>query len=367
MTQEYKLETLKRYAQFLGFGKIYSKIDINTGLHAIIAVHNTQPGPAIGGCRMYHYPSSNQALYDVLRLSYMMTMKAAICDLPHGGAKSVILTPQNSYSRPDLFRSFGRFVNSLNGDYISACDVGTSTNDMDYIAEETPWVIGAAKTFEKNEDPSPHTARGVFLGIQAAVDFKLKKSSLEGVHVAIQGAGHVGYELTKLLTQAGAEVTIADNDPEKIHKITQNFRVNVVPCDRIYDVPCDVFSPCALGGTINHDSILRLDTKIIAGCANNQLAHKQVISMIEKKGILYAPDFVINSGGLIHAAMIYDYADLERSNRKIDTLRDTLFNLYETSAQLKLSTVDVAFDIAQKKLHAATDESQSNNPTLFGR
>lgn len=360
MTEKYKIETLNRYAKFLGFGKVHTVHDHDTGLHAIVAIHNTDAGPAIGGCRLHHYDSPNKALYDCLRLSYMMTMKAAICDLPHGGAKSVIIKPKNIPSRSELFKSFGRFVNQLQGDYVTACDVGTNLSDMASIATQTRYVTNAGHTNTQLSDPAPHTARGVFLGIQAAVEFHLKKHSLNGVHVVIQGAGNVGYKLAELLLENGARVSVADNNPAILNSITDQLDVDVVACDQVYDVPCDVFAPCALGGTINFATIQRLNTKIIAGSANNQLTHRQVIHLIDKKGILYAPDYVINSGGLISAATLYDKGDVNHSSAKIDQLKETLYSLYEQAAVQGKSTVDIAFDIATQKI-------KNNKTSLQGR
>ena len=353
MDKKFNLKALKRYARSLGFGSINTKIDMDSGLHAIIAIHSTAAGPAIGGCRLNEYPTHNHALYDVLRLSYMMTMKAAAVDLPHGGAKSVIIKPPHQFSRKDLFSSFGQFIESQGGQYIAACDVGTNTDDMDIIATQTKHVIGAAKTFSNNESPARHTARGVFLGIRAAVDFKLNRD-LSSIHVAIQGAGNVGYELSRLLLEHGAQVTVSDSNPERLSKIVSDLKVNTVACSEIYNTTSDVFSPCALGGTINAQTLKLISAPIIAGCANNQLAHRQITDIIESKGILYAPDFVINAGGLIHAAMIHDYGDIERSDKKIAQLETILHELFQKSAQTNTCTVDMAFDMAQQKLQQRT-------------
>ena len=294
MTEKYKIETLNRYAKFLGFGKVHTVHDHDTGLHAIVAIHNTDAGPA-SAVAVCIITTPQQSAVRLFTLVLYDDHESSICDLPHGGAKSVIIKPKNIPSRSELFKSFGRFVNQLQGDYVTACDVGTNLSDMASIATQTRYVTNAGHTNTQLSDPAPHTARGVFLGIQAAVEFHLH--SLNGVHVVIQGAGNVGYKLAELLLENSARVSVADNNPAILNSITDQLDVDVVACDQVYDVPCDVFAPCALGGTINFATIQRLNTKIMAGSANNQLTHRQVIHLIDKKGILYAPDYVINSAG----------------------------------------------------------------------
>ena len=354
----YPHELLMRYAKRLGFGDIHSKIDPQTGLHAIIAVHSTDLGPAIGGCRYYPYETSGHAVIDAMRLAHMMTLKAAISNLPHGGAKSVIIAPKKSIDRTHLFKRFGEFVHELNGRYITACDVGTSTDDMDIIATRTPYVIGAAKTHEHETTPSVHTAKGVFLGMKAAIGHKLQRDDFDGIRVAVQGAGSVAFYLCQFLVEAGAIVTVCDPNPDAIHHIQQEVGVNVCEVDSIYDVDCDIFSPCALGHTVNLNTINRLSAKIIAGSANNQLAHPRIATVLMDKDILYAPDFVINSGGLINAAIVYDYADPGMADKKIDQLQSTLSLLFERSAQKNLNTQQIAFEIALQKLLFAKQENK---------
>lgn len=352
-------ETLMRYARQLGFGKIHTKIDRSTGLYAIIAIHSTQLGPAIGGTRCVTYPNSGLALYDALRLAYHMTLKAAISDLAHGGAKSVIMQPKKAYDRTAIFQSFGDFVHEMNGQYIAAVDSGTTEKDMDIIAERTPNVFGASHSHPAEKDPSPYTAIGVLKGIEACVKFKLQRDTLENIHVAIQGAGHVGFELARLLTEKGARITICDTRAEHVRQSVSELGACAVPVNEIYDVPCDVFSPCALGGTINWDTINRLHAPIIAGSANTQLAHKKYGELLVQKGILYAPDFVINSGGLIYAAMVYDYQNAQMAMDKIDGLSDTLLHLFERAARENLPTQDVAEMMAKERLQKSKNEKSN--------
>ena len=347
---------LMRYARILGFGDIHTKIDSTTGLHAIIAIHSTKRGPAVGGCRFYSYSSIDLALKDAIRLSYMMTLKAAFTDLPHGGAKAVILKPSTVKNREALFRSFGDFVHHMSGRYITAMDIGTTTQDMDSIAECTPHVIGAAGTDALQSDPSPFTSRGIFLGIKAAVKFKLNRDTIEGLHVAIQGGGKTAYNLARLLHQAGATISICDTKLEVTQQFADEFQARVVAPETIYDIPCDIFSPCAIGGVINLKTLNRLQTSIIAGSANNQLAHRKYGVIAHQRGFLYAPDYVINAGGLIQAASVYDYHDIDIANRLIDNLYDRLLELFDRSVKENIPTTEVADLMAKEKLAAASNQ-----------
>lgn len=346
----YKYETIMRYARLLDFGEIHTKIDIKTGLNAIIAIHNTKLGPAIGGTRCFRYVTAGSAIIDALRLAYTMTMKAAFNDLPHGGAKAVLLKPHIIKDRTAYFRSYGDFVHEMNGRYITAVDVGTSEKDMDIIAERTPYVFGASSLHKLESDPSPHTAKGVMRGIQAAVKFKLNRDTLDGIHVAIQGAGHVGYPLTQYLTENGAIVSISDPKPESVQHCVNKFGARPADIDKIYDLECDVFSPCALGGILNLKNINRIKAPIIAGSANAQLAHRKYGQVMRDKNILYAPDFVINSGGLIFAAMVYDYQDTAIADAKINKLYDRLLNLFVRAHRTHLPTTEVAEQMARERL-----------------
>lgn len=352
-TKPYAYEALMRYARRLGFGEIHTRIDKETQLHAIIAMHSTKRGPAIGGCRFKEYTNASEALHDVMRLAFMMTLKASISDLPHGGAKAVIIKPKNmkNVDRAALFRCFGDFINDLDGQYITSLDVGTTTEDMDNVAKVTRHVSGHSRP-DYNADPSPFTAEGVFRGIEAAAKHKLQRSDLEGLHVAVQGAGHVAYALIKRLVGAGATVTATDINGESLQRCVDEFNINTVGPESIYDVDCDVYAPCALGGAINANTLDRIKAPIIAGCANNQLAHNKYAHLLQQKGILYAPDFVINAGGLICASSCYLYDSLDKTPEKVDQLYDTLLHLFERADRQQLPTTTVAERIALEKIAA---------------
>ncbi len=348
----FRYETLARYAGQLGFGSIHHKLDHRTGLNAIIAIHDTTLGPALGGCRLYDYSTITRGIKDALSLAQMMTLKSAFNNIPHGGAKSVLIKPKVINDRVAYFRSFGDFIHELNGRYITAVDVGTSTEDMDIIAERTPFVVGAAKAHTSERDPSPSTALGVMHGMEAAIQFKLKRESFDGLHVAIQGAGHVGYHLAKLLSQRGAQLTMCDINPVNLQRCVNEFNVNVVNNEEIYALDCDIFSPCAMGGVINAKTIPQIKAKIIAGSANTQLAHHLFGKLLQQRNILYTPDFVINAGGLISAATDYAYRNPTLADAKIAEMYDNILQLFERSAKENLPTAQVAEMIAIEKLKA---------------
>lgn len=348
------LSALARYARMLGFGTIHTKIDKSTGLHAIIAVHDTTLGPAIGGCRFYAYPAAELALKDVLRLAYGMTLKAAACGLPHGGAKSVILKPHNlkPEDRKSIFHAFGDFVHSLGGSYVTAVDVGATIDDMTTISERTSYVIGARGPGRVDEDPSPSTARGVFQAIKASVKFQLNRANCEGLRIAIQGAGHVGFVLAKFCIENGMTVYIADPNSDATARAAAIGAI-VVPIDQIESIDCDIYAPCALGGTVSHHLLTKTKAKIIAGSANNQLAHHSIAGALQARGILYLPDFLINAGGLINAAMTYTHQDLSIANDKIDEIYDTTLHLLQRAKSTGNTTTRVAEEIAYERLKTA--------------
>ena len=278
MHQNYRhhtgLDRLFRYAEFLNYGDVHVKFDPTTGLRAIVAIHNLKRGPAIGGCRLIHYNSTDDALEDALRLGYMMSYKAAISNLNHGGAKAVLIKPKIIKDRKAYFEAFADFVHELGGRYITAVDSGTNEKDMDIIAARTPFVTCTTAS-GTGGDPSPQTALGVRRGIEAAVKFKLGRDTLEDVHVAIQGAGHVGYYLAKELKERGAKLTICDVNQLNLQRIVDEFGAEVCSPENIYSVSADVFAPCALGAVLNLHTIKKLKVSIVAGSANNQLAHYQ--------------------------------------------------------------------------------------------
>jgi len=240
------------YALQHGFGELHLKVDKASGMKAIIAIHSTKLGPALGGCRFIAYPDTSTAIYDAMRLARGMSYKSALANLPLGGGKSVIILPSTPYDRTAYLNQFGEFVNDLNGRYITALDSGTQLCDMDIIATHTPYV---ASLSSHQGDPSPATAKGVFRGIQAAVAFKLGKESLEGLHIAIQGLGHVGYLLAQHLHHAGARLTVADISPERVALVVDECHATAVSTDVVHKIPCDVFAPCALGAIINDQTI----------------------------------------------------------------------------------------------------------------
>ena len=342
-------DRLCRYADVLNFGDVHIKFDHVTGLRAIIAIHNLKRGPAIGGCRLIPYATTDDALEDALRLAYMMSYKSAINNLPHGGAKSVLMMPRVIKNREAYFEAFGDFVNELGGRYITAVDSGTSPSDMDIIARRTKFVT--CTTLSGNaSDPSPQTAFGVMRAMEAAARFRLNRNSLEGLRIAMQGAGHVGYYLAKELTARGARLTVSDVNPARLERLVEEFKVTVVSPEEIYDVEADIFSPCALGAVLNLEHIKRLKVSIVAGSANNQLAHQQHGDALHERAILYAPDFLINAGGLIHVAVIYDHADRNQAHEQISNIYYTVMDIFERSKQENRSTNDIAIEMAEANL-----------------
>lgn len=324
--------------------------DKDTGLKAIIGIHNTVLGPALGGTRMWNYASEWEALNDALRLSRGMTYKSAITGLNLGGGKAVIIGDAKTQKTPELMRRFGQFVHSLSGKYITAEDIGMDTEDMDIVREVTPFVTGISKSKGGAGNPSPITAFGVFMGMKAAAKFKYGSEDLEGKKVMVQGIGHVGESLVEHLTNEGAQVFIADINPEKLDEVSRKYNATVYIGD-IYSADVDIYAPCALGASVNDETINRIKASIIAGAANNQLADERIHGKILKdKGIVYAPDFLINAGGIINV-----YAELEGYNRK-EIMRKTE-NIYNTtleilkSAEVKnITTHNAALQIAQQRI-----------------
>ena len=295
-----------------GHEQVVFSSDPNTGLRAIIAIHDTTLGPALGGCRMWNYKKESDALKDVLRLSRGMTYKAAVAGLELGGGKSVIIGNSKTMKNEHLFRSFGRIVQGLGGRYITAEDVGTSVSDMEWVRKETKFVTGISRAMGGGGDPSPVTALGTFTGMKACAKKVFGSDSLEDKKIAVQGIGHVGTYLIELLHKEGAKLYISDIDEDKLKSVAKKYSCEVVDNDKIYELDVDIFAPCALGGIINDDTIPKLKCTIIAGAANNQLENeKKHGKAILDKGILYAPDYVINAGGLINI-----YNELQGYNRE---------------------------------------------------
>ncbi|GHE83063.1 Glu/Leu/Phe/Val family dehydrogenase [Thalassotalea profundi] len=320
--------------------------DKETGLKAIIAVHNTALGPAAGGCRFWDYANDEAALTDVLRLSRGMTYKNAMAGLKLGGGKAVIIGDPKTLKSPELFKAFGKAVNNIAGRYYTAEDVNITTSDMATVNQVTDYVAGLDG---KSGNPAPFTALGTFLGIKAAVKFKLGKDDLTGVKVAVQGLGSVGYDLCKKLHAAGAELVVTDINPMALEKAAAEFNATVVGLDDIYSQDVDVYSPCALGASINDGTISQLKASIIAGCANNQLAEARHDQILKDKSILYVPDYVINAGGIINVALeIYPEPYCEKQATKlVERIYDTLMNVFEKAKAEDKPTGIVADEIAR--------------------
>ena len=335
------------------YGEVHFKLDKATCLKAIVAIHDTRLGPSLGGCRFIHYDSDEDALVDALRLARGMTYKAALAGLPHGGGKSVLIRPPQHFDRVALFRAFGKFVDDLGGHYITAEDSGTGLEDMEVIRSTTKWVTGVDPSHGGSGDPSPFTALGVRRGIEACVAKKLGKKTLEGVHVAVQGVGHVGYHLCKELHSSGARMTVADVDPFKAERAHRDFGAKVVPLDAIFDVDCDVFAPCALGSAISDATIPRLKARIVAGAANNQLAVPRNGDDLHARGILYAPDYAINAGGLVNVAQEVVGYDEAKSRAKTLQIHDTIAEIIDRSEKLKAPTYKVADMLVEERLASA--------------
>lgn len=333
----------------LRFGRVHMAHDEATGLRAVVAVHSTARGPGIGGCRALRYPSSEAAITDAMRLGRGMSYKAACANLPHGGAKAVIMLPEGDFDREALFSAFARFVDSLNGDYITCEDSGTSTGDMDVVARHTRHVLG---TSNGSGDPSPYTAYGCRRGIEAAVKFQLGRDSLEGLHVALQGVGHVGYYLAKECHDLGARLTIADISQENIDRAVADFGATVVAPDEILAVECDVLAPCALGAILNDATIPALRTRVIAGAANNMLATDAHGDALHARGILYAPDYVANAGGLINVASEHspDGWNPDVARAGCTAIYDTLMEIFERSRATDTPTHIVADQVAEERI-----------------
>ncbi len=320
------------------------------GLKAIIAIHNTALGPALGGTRMWNYANEEEALIDVLRLSKGMTYKASAAGLNLGGGKAVIIGDPKTQKTEALFRAFGTFINSLRGKYITAEDVGTTVHDMEYVFMETPYVTGIPKAFGGSGDPSPYTAHGVYMGIKASVKRKLKTDSLKDLKIAVQGLGNVGYHLVEFLHKDGANLIVSDIDQEKVKKVCDQFNAKSVSPDSIVTADCDVFAPCALGAVINDKTVNSLKCKIIAGGANNQLAESRHGDALKELGILYAPDYVINAGGLMNVFVELEGYSSDRAFEKTTQVYDNLMNVFDIAERDKIANHVAANRLAENRI-----------------
>ncbi len=323
------------------------------GLRSIIAIHSTTLGPGLGGLRMWPYASTDEALLDVLRLSRGMTYKAAAAGVHLGGAKAIIIGDPKKDKSEALFRAFGRAVESLGGHYITAEDVGTDVQDMEWIAAETRWVTGLPADRGGSGDPSPVTARGVLSGIRAAARHLWGSPELRGRSVAIQGLGSVGGYLAEYLREEGAKTLGCDLDDEVAESVRSDHDVELVPVDQIYDVEADIFAPCALGATVNSETIPRFRFRVVAGGANNQLAvPERDGAELARRGILYAPDFVINAGGLINVYNEYVGYDRDRAMRMADTIYETTLRVFEIARRDGVPTWLAGDRLAEERVAA---------------
>jgi leucine dehydrogenase len=331
----------------MGHEQVMMCSDPSCGYRGIIAVHSTRLGPALGGTRFWSYASDEEALTDALRLSRGMTYKNAVAGLHLGGGKSVIIGDNKTRDREPIFRAHGRFVESLGGRYITAEDVGTSTKDMDFVHLETDHVAGLAG---RSGDPSPVTAHGVFRSIQASAKERWGSDDLTGKTVAIQGCGHVGHCLANELHEAGAKLFVCDIDPERPRRVAADTGARIVGTEEIYDVDAQIFAPCALGGIINDDTLPRFRFEVIAGGANNQLLEPRHGDILEEKGILYAPDYVANAGGVINVYGEVSGWDAARALRKADDIYETILRVYEIARSERIPTYEAADRLAEERL-----------------
>jgi leucine dehydrogenase len=343
----------------LDFGELHFGHDTSTGLRAIVALHSTRLGPAIGGCRIRAYSSEAEAIDDATRLGRAMTYKAALAGLPNGGGKAVIWAPQSygtaafdERARAALFTAFGLFVDGLGGRYITCEDSGTNVADMDLIRLSTKHVLGASSDRGGSGDPSPLTALGVRRGIEAIAERFLSRKDLSGLHVAIQGVGHVGAYLARELKQAGARLTVSDVDAARLKAVATELDATIVSTDEILTTECDVLAPCALGGAITEALVPQLRCKVVAGAANNQLRTAAAGRELAERGIFYAPDYAINAGGLINVAEEHQGYDRERARQKTLKIYETIADILERSQRDKVLPEVMADKMVQERLAA---------------
>lgn len=334
----------------LQYGELHLKQLLSEQFFAVIAIHSTHRGPALGGCRFRSYDSPELAIVDALRLAQGMSYKAAISDLPFGGGKAVIMHLPNMKDRKTIFETFGSFVHSLAGRYITAEDSGTGVADMDIVFEKTPYVTGHSRLTFATKDPSPLTALGVVTGMESCVRFHLKKESLDGLHIAIQGVGNVGFHLAHDCLDRGANVTVCDTNPAAIEHLLKTAKVQVCAPEEILSLVCDIFAPCALSNAINPTSLTNLKAKIVAGSANNQLSDPSMATLLKEKNILYAPDYVINAGGLIHVAAQYLSQNEAEAKEKVLKIHDSLSAIFEVAKAEHKTTLEIADRLAQERL-----------------
>lgn len=343
------------HKDFVGHEGVHFFEDQASGLKAVVAVHSTKRGPAAGGTRFWTYASSAEALTDALRLSRAMSFKNAMADLPLGGGKGVVMHPEGDFDRRALFLAYGRGLNGLAGRYVTAEDVGMTPNDLKIIREETPYAAGLDDGPAASGDPSPITAKGVFYGLQTAAQYTFGTSDLKGRRVAVQGLGHVGYNVCKHLHKAGAELWVADISEQRVHDVVNAFGATVIPTQEIHACNVDIFAPCALGGAINAQTLPDIQAKIIGGAANNQLEQPEFGDRLRVKEILYCPDYVINAGGIINVASeISGNFDPNWVEGKLLGLKDTLHAIFKRSERESRATSEIADEMAQERITGAS-------------
>ena len=324
--------------------------DDKSGLKAIIAVHNSSLGPALGGCRMWPYASEEEAVRDVLRLSRGMTYKAAVAGLNLGGGKAVIIGDPNTDKSEALFRAFGRYIASLNGRYITAEDVGVDVNDMEFVLKETEYVTGVHQVHGGSGDPSPFTAYGTLQGLLASLSRQFGNEDVGKYSYAVQGVGHVGFEYVKLLREAGAKVFVTDINEQAVQRCVDDYGCEAVGLDDIYDCDVDVYSPCALGGTINEGTLDRIKAKVICGAANNQLATDEIGDELTRRGVLYAPDYAVNAGGLMNVSIEFDGYNRERAMRMMRGIYYNVGKIFQIADRDSIPTYKAADRMAEERI-----------------
>jgi leucine dehydrogenase len=330
-----------------GYERVLVGLDDAAGYHGIIAIHSTTLGPAVGGTRYWSYKTEDDALTDALRLARGMTYKNALAGLPFGGGKSIIMHDDKATDREQLFRAHGRLVNSLAAKYITAEDVGTSPADMEYILKETTYVGGLQG---RSGDPSPHTARGVFRAMQAAAKYKWGSDDLAGKTVAIQGCGHVGYFLAGELARVGAKLIVTDVDAAKVKRAMDDHGAAMVVPEEIYSAAVDIFAPCALGGVVNDQTLPQFKVELIVGGANNQLLEPRHGDLLERRGIVYAPDYAANAGGVINGCCREMLGwDVPKTLAKTDAIYDTLLTIFAMAEREKIATYQAADRLAEER------------------
>lgn len=325
--------------------------DKDTGLKAIIGIHNSVLGPALGGTRMWKYNNEWEALNDVLRLSRGMTYKSAITGLNLGGGKAVIIGDAKTEKTPEMMRKFGEFVNSLSGRYITAEDVGMVTADMDTVRDVTPYVTGISESRGGSGNPSPVTAYGVYMGMKAAAKYQFGSDKLDGKKVLVQGIGHVGETLVDYLTKEGALVQITDINDARMNEVSAKYGASIYSGSDLYSADVDIYAPCALGATINDDTVYKINAKVIAGAANNQLANENVHGpILQERGIVYAPDFLINAGGIINVYAEIEHYDKAESMRRTENIYNTTLEIFDFAKTNNLTPQKAAMAIAENRI-----------------